>query len=167
MHDVYSGWRASCMATVIEAIPFGGEHRLEFHAKDPVGPHVVFSGFADCLEVLGKSDDADEDYEVHLVIGPFWTSDDPQTVVPYVTIVGFSNTDADEDDSQNWSLHGLRWTTDKKGAPPGSARIRLEFTINVRGEHSNVYRLEYHVTARGRSKLPQGLGSPGPVLGKK
>ena len=67
-------------------------------------------------------------YEVHLKVGPWWR--DVQVCVPHVTIAGFKNTDADEDDQQEWIIRDLKWTTDGEGAPnAGEVRIRLEFKV--------------------------------------
>jgi hypothetical protein len=145
------------------------EHRLRFKPADPAWEHVVASGevnLADssfeALVLQGEFDDSTSMYEVHLKVGPWWR--DVQVCVPHVTIAGFKNTDADEDDQQEWIIRDLKWTTDGEGAPnAGEVRIRLEFKVGLRGEASWLRWLGYHFTAAGRKLGVGGISQPGPI----
>lgn len=145
------------------------EHRLHFKPGDPAWDHVVASGEVDLLqpsssslELQGLFDDDTSMYEVHLKVGPWWR--DVQVCVPYVTINGFKNTNADEDDEQEWLIRDLKWATDGEGAPnPGEVRIRLEFKVGLRGEASWLQWLGYHFTAAGRRLGVGGVSQPGPI----
>ena len=118
------------------------EHRLRFKPADPAWEHVVVSGEVNLLKpsaengvLQGHVDNSTSWYEVHLKVGPWWR--DVQVCVPHVTINGFMNSDADEDNEQEWIIRSLKWTTDGEGAPnPGEIRIRLEFEVGLRGESS-------------------------------
>lgn len=145
------------------------EHRLRFKPADPSWEHVVVSGEVDLYEpsteslaLQGFFDDSTSWYEVHLIVGPWWR--DVQVCVPHVTINGFKNSDADEDDEQEWIIRNLKWTTDGEGAPnPGEVRIRLEFQIGLRGEASWLQWLGYGFTAAGRKLGVGGITQPGPI----
>jgi hypothetical protein len=79
------------------------EHRYQFTAENPAGPHVVIQGTAGAAEgaLLGNEDEEiANEYEMHLVVGPYWKYVD--SAVPSVTINGFWNSNADEDDQQIW-----------------------------------------------------------------
>jgi hypothetical protein len=65
--------------------------------------------------VEGTDDDTLTEYEMHLIVGPWWR--DVKVWVPFVTITGHLNTDSDEDDQQMWIVRDLKWTTDGEGAP--------------------------------------------------
>jgi hypothetical protein len=137
------------------------EWRLKFDAKDPSGPHVVVSGNVNIAQLAnGTSDEHFEEYLVHLVVGPYWKS--VNQVVPLVTVSGFENTNADEDDEEAWWITDLTW--DAQSGPPGpnvdEERIRLKFKISVKGENSHVLGVAYQLTARGRELGHQGLNSP-------
>jgi hypothetical protein len=157
---------------VIVEIPFAlmaPEHRLRFKPAEPDWEHVVVSGEVDLMTVTfqsltlqGDFDDSTSWYEVHLKVGPWWR--DVRVCVPHVTINGFRNTDADEDDEQEWVIRNLKWTTDGEGAPnPGEVRIRLEFQIGLRGEASWLQWLGYGFTAAGRLLGVGGVTQPGPI----
>ena len=141
-------------------INFEKEHRYQFEAKSPAGPHVVVSGNTWGLGTLGTNDDTFEDYEVRLIVGPWWK--DVQNVVPFVTINGFMNDDWDEVDAAGWEVTDLTWDTVGGDQAPhlDEERIRLKFILRVRGEGSAVIRTAYHFFARGRQLGAEGLGSP-------
>jgi hypothetical protein len=85
-------------------------------------------------------------------------------VVPKVTIDGFRNTNADEDDQQKWEIKDLSWdTVGELGPANDELRIRLRANVLVRGQASQVIRLGYYLLARGRRLGQGGLGTPGPV----
>jgi hypothetical protein len=145
------------------------EHRLAFKPAAPAWDHVVVSGEVDiesssseALALQGEFDDSSSTYEVHLIVGPWWR--DVRVCVPSVTINGFNNTDADDDDQQLWIIRDLKWTTDGEGAPnPDEVRIRLEFMVDLRGESSWLRRFGYHFTAAGRKLGVGGISQPGPI----
>lgn len=144
------------------------EHRYQFRAQSPAGPHVVVQGSVDTfLNAVGllqgnPDDGQDNEYEVRLLVGPFWR--DVQAVVPKVTIDGFRNTNADEDDQQKWEIKDLSWdTVGELGPANDELRIRLRANVLVRGQASQVIRLGYYLLARGRRLGQGGLGTPGPV----
>ena len=159
------------MAQIIEIPPslMVPEHRLLFKPAEPAWDHVVVSGEVDLVTssdesfaLQGASDDDTAMYEVHLKVGPWWQ--DVRVCVPHVTINGFKNTNADEDDEQEWIIRDLKWTTDGEGAPnPGEVRIRLEFNVGLRGESSFLRWLGYGFTAAGRKLGVGGIFEPGPV----
>jgi hypothetical protein len=96
------------MAQVVEipASLMAPEHRLRFKPVDPSWEHVIVSGEVNSSDpeisnvVQGEYNDNTSWYEVHLKAGPWWR--DVQVCVPYVTINGFYNRFADEDDEQEW-----------------------------------------------------------------
>jgi len=145
------------------------EHRHAFRPQSPSWDHVVVSGEVDLdtfsvesVALQGHEDDVTSMYEVHLKVGPWWK--DVRVCVPQVSIDGFHNNDADEDDEQEWIVRDLQWTTDGEGAPnPGEVRIRLEFKIGLRGESSFLKWIGYGFTAAGRELGEGGVGSPGPI----
>lgn len=137
------------------------EWRLQFAAKNPSGPHVVVSGNVNLSQqAKGTADDHFEEYEVHLVVGPYWKS--VNQVVPHVTFSGFENTNADEDDEEAWWITDLTW--DALSGEPGphvdEERIRLKFKIGIKGENSNILGVAYQLVARGRELGFEGLNSP-------
>ncbi|MGI9546127.1 MAG: hypothetical protein ACR2MM_02730 [Flavobacteriaceae bacterium] len=138
------------------------EHRYQFAAKSPAGPHVVLSG-AVVLHAKGEEDDQYTGYDVRIVVGPWWR--DVASVVPFVTIAAFVNDDWDSVDEAGWGISKLEWDT--IGGPntpaPDEERIRLKFNLSVKGEGSMVFRIAYQLTARGRRLGVNGLNSPGPV----
>lgn len=153
-------------------VKFAKESRIGFTA--PAGPsqppfqHVVFQGSV--LNIIHTGDDINADAGsdadvinnlIHLVVGPWWG--DLQKVVPHVTIGEYYSSNPDQDDYMRWSIQGLTFT--KKagaiGSPnAGEKRIQLEFTVGLQGTHSHVYRLNYYVTAVGRSLGVGGIESP-------
>ena len=145
------------------------EHRHAFKPASPSWDHVVVSGevdldnsSAEAVALQGHSDDDTSFYEVHLKVGPWWR--DVQTCVPQVSIDGYLNHDADEDDQQSWIIRNLKWTTDGEGAPNvGEVRIRLEFEVGLRGEATWLRGLGYGFTAAGRRLGVGGVGQPGPI----
>lgn len=145
------------------------EHRHAFRVDSPSWDHVMVSGEVNVADsiveyttVQGHDDDITSEYEVHLKVGPWWR--DVQVCVPHVVISGFKNTDADEDDEQEWIVRDLKWTTDGEGAPnPGEVRIRLEFKVGLRGEASWLQRLGYEFMAAGRNLGVGGVAVPGPI----
>lgn len=161
------------MAQIVEIPAFlmVPEHRHSFKPQAPSWDHVVASGEVDFTQPLdvdegfvvqGHHDDSTSFYEVHLKVGPWWR--DVQVCVPHVTINGFMNTDADEDDEQEWIIKDLKWATDGEGAPnPGEVRIRLEFVVGLRGERSWLRWLGYSFTAAGRRLGVGGISEPGPI----
>jgi hypothetical protein len=157
------------MPTVIEvpANLIAPEHRLAFKPASPSWDHAVVSGEVDFvnsapLSVEGETDDDLTEYEIHMVVGPWWR--DVQVCVPSVTIAGHLNTNSDEDDQQMWIVRDLKWTTDGEGAPnPGEVRIRLEFKVGLQGEHSWLRQLSYYFTAAGRQLGLGGITKPGPI----
>jgi hypothetical protein len=109
-----------------------------------------------------ENEETDNEYDVYLLVGPYWK--DVEAVVPSVTIDGFHNDNADEDDEQKWEIKGLTWdTVNEFGPNSDELRIRLKFTVLVRGERSFVIRLGYYLIARGRQLGSGGLNAPGPV----
>jgi len=159
------------MPTVIE-IPANrmvAEHRHAFKPQSPSWEHVVASGEVDldnaspeAIALQGHSDDETSYYEVHMIVGPWWR--DVQVCVPHVVLSGFLNEDADEDDEQAWIARQVKWTTDGEGAPnPGEVRIRLEFTVGLRGEASWLRWISYNFTAAGRRLGVGGVKEPGPI----
>ncbi len=141
------------------------EYRYHFEAQSPSGPHVVVHGSVDTLpdQLLGdENDQYQKAYEVRLMVGPLWK--DVQAVVPSVTIDGFWNNNADEDDHQWWSIKNLTWdTVNEFGPSHDELRIRLKFIITLSGEHSHIHRLGYNLFARGRALGEGGIDAPGPV----
>lgn len=148
-----------------DASQYEPEYRYQFEAKDPSGPHVVVQGSVDTEPDILQGFPLDEfssEYEVRLLVGPFWK--DVQAVVPSVTIDGFWNANADEDDEQQWRIHSLTWdTVNEFGPSSDELRIRLKFKVRVQGEYSRVMRIGYYVFARGRKLGEGGLNEPGPV----
>ena len=153
------------MAIIEAEFPIGyeKEHRFQFAAKSPAGPHVVLSGAVEISGALGKEDEFSTEYEMRIVVGPWWS--DIASVVPFVTIAAFHNDDWDEVNEAGWAVSNLEWDT--IGGPdspaPDEERIRLKFLLNVKGVGSSVYRISYQLTARGRMLGVGGLNSPGPV----
>jgi hypothetical protein len=141
------------------------EHRYKFTAESPAGPHVVIQGSAGAAEgaLLGNEDEElANEYEVHLVVGPYWKYVD--SAVPSVTINGFWNSNADEDDQQIWEVLDLQCDLVLGSGPhTGEHRLRLKFKVRVCGENSQIVRLGYYVFARGRELGDGGLNEPGPV----
>ncbi len=139
------------------------EHRYQFEAENPAGPHVVLSGAVVISGAVGEKDEFFTEYDVRIVVGPWWAH--VGSVVPFVTIAAFHNDDWDEVDQAGWGVSNLVWDT--IGGPnspaPDEERIRLKFTLSVKGEGSSVYRIAYQLTARGRRLGIGGLKSPGPV----
>lgn|GEM_PF-1891133 len=150
---------------------FEPEHRHQFEAVSPSGPHVVIQGSIRTFPsgpppngaLRGNEDDDEEnEFDVRILVGPFWK--DVQSVVPKVTIDGFVSFNPDEDDALKWEIRELEWDTiGELGASNDELRIRLKFRVIVRGEHSWITRLGYHVMARGRRLGDGGLNTPGPV----
>ena len=152
--------------TIIEpTFPTGWEpeHRHRFEAKDPAGDHVVFSGSVVLSGLKGTDDDHFDSYEVRLVVGPWWK--DVASVVPFVSLTMFSQDDWDDVDHGGWSVSDLDWDTIGGPDAPSSdeERIRLKFSVGVKGEGTSVHRIAYYVTARGRRLGSGGVKSPGPV----
>jgi hypothetical protein len=143
------------------------EHRLAFKPQSPAWDHAVVSGEVNFIDtapigVEGTDDDTLTEYEIHLIVGPWWR--DVKVCVPFVTITGFLNTDSDDDDQQMWIIRNLKWTTDGEGAPnAGEVRIRLEFTVGLQGESSWLRWLGYYFTAAGRKLGKGGINAPGPI----
>jgi hypothetical protein len=138
------------------------EWRYSFQVTSPSGPHVVVSGLGTTGEVKGMSDDHFEDYDVEMIVGPWWK--DLWSVVPIVTGSFVSNDDADEDDEQGWAISGLTWdAVSGTGAFVNEERIRLKFHAGVKGENQKLIQFGYYLTARGRELGHEGLDSPGPV----
>ena len=139
------------------------EWRLGFEAVNPGGPHVVFSGSARFAQdqstlLLGTDDDVYTDYDVHLVVGPYFQN--VVSVVPYVTILSYDNEDSDDDDEQGWRIEGLQWDAVSGTGPyVNEERIRLKFKLSLKGENTSIYRIGYYVTARGRNLGHDGLKS--------
>jgi hypothetical protein len=150
---------------------YESEWRYTFEAVNPSGPHVVFSGSVRLSdqeygfsgnEVYGTADDSYADYDVHLVVGPYWRS--VVSVVPFVTIHGFIDTNADQDDEQGWRISNLTWdAVSGTGAHVNEERIRLKFTASVIGEEAKIFRIGYWVFARGRQLGQDGLMAPPPA----
>jgi hypothetical protein len=158
-----SAQREDVMAVEPEPGAYEPEWRYEFEAAGPSGPHVVVSGIAVVAQLLtGTSDDNWEEYEVYLTVGPYWR--DVQSVVPSVTVNGFWNENADQDDQQGWALDRLTWDavsgTDQY---VDEERIRLKFFVGLLGENSYIFYLGYNLFARGRELGHEGLSSPQPV----
>jgi hypothetical protein len=143
------------------------EFRHAFRAQSPAWDHAVVSGEVDFVNIApiavrGTDDDVMDEYEIHVRVGPWWR--DVRVCVPFVTINGFLNTNADEDDQQAWIIRDLKWATDGEGAPnPGGVRIRLEFKVGLQGEYSWLRQLGYYFTAAGRRLGVGGIGEPGPI----
>ena len=129
-----------------DASAYEPEWRLQFEAKDPAGAHVVISGRVTMTQqlepplgaldmLIGTSDEKYRTYEVRLRVGPWWQS--VAAVVPFVWVMAFDNSNADEDDEQGWSLEGLSWDI-AGGLSEGhgeEARIQLKFQVSVKGEN--------------------------------
>ena len=142
---------------------FDHEHRLLFEPKAPSWQHVMLSGsLIPASSLKGTNDDTYENYDVRLVVGPWWKH--LQVVVPFVTINGFLQTDWDEVDEAGWTVRELTWDT--VGGPPGpnqdEERVRLKFILGVKGVRSYVTNIAYHLTAAGRRLGDGGVGSPAP-----
>jgi hypothetical protein len=140
------------------------EHRYQFEAGSPSGPHVVVSGSVNMHGALTGNEDEEtaNNYDVDLLVGPWWRN--VQSVVPSVTITGYSNSNPDEDDYQAWYISALTWdTVGGTGPNVDEERIRLNFKVQIRGEHSGVGRIAYYLFARGRQLGLAGLNAPGPV----
>ena len=139
---------------------FDKEHRHQFEAKAPSWVHVVASGSAPLSLTIGTSDEFWEEYDVHLVVGPWWR--DVQVVVPFVTMNGFHQNDWDEVDQAGWVIRDLSWDTVGGNQAPhlDEERIRLKFVVSVKGEGSFVMRIGYYFTAAGRRLGVEGLDSP-------
>ena len=90
------------MPTVIE-VPgnlVAPEHRLAFQPANPSWDHAVVSGEVDFvnsapLAVEGVNDDDLTEYEIHLVVGPWWR--DVRVCVPFVAIAGRPIRTTDDD----------------------------------------------------------------------
>jgi hypothetical protein len=151
---------------IIEPEPnkFEAEYRYRFDAKSPSGPHVVVQGNVNTEELMigNEFEEVDNEYELHLVVGPFWKS--VNAVVPSVTVNGFWNSNADEDDEQKWEIKDLTWDA-VSGTGPNidEERVRLKFTVLLRGENSKITRIGYYLIARGRQLGKGGLDQPSPV----
>ncbi|MDJ0835570.1 MAG: hypothetical protein QNK37_03580 [Acidobacteriota bacterium] len=140
------------------------EYRLQFLTKSPPYPHVVVQGSVNLgTDLMGNDDETiDNEYDVRLLVGPYWKH--LRNVVPSVTINGYWNSNADEDDQQKWDVWGLTWdTVGEFGANNDELRIRLKFNFRVRGEESRVMRIGYYLIANGRGLGAEGLNIPGPV----
>jgi hypothetical protein len=143
------------------AAAYEKEHRLEFAASDPSGPHVVASGSVNVAAGLKGNPDEDfyAEYDVYLVVGPWWK--DVRTVVPFVTVNGAFNENIDEDDSFAWNISDLTWdTVGGTGPNIDEERIRLKFKVAAKGENTVISRIAYYLTARGRELGHLGLKSP-------
>ena len=65
---------------------------------------------------------------MRLLVGPFWQN--VEAVVPSVTINGFWNSNADEDDEQKWEIKDLTWdTVNEFGPNQDELRIRLNCKV--------------------------------------
>jgi hypothetical protein len=143
---------------------FEAEYRYRFDAKSPAGPHVVVQGSINTegLMVGNSFEEIDNEYELHLVVGPFWR--DVKSVVPSVTVNGFWNSNADEDDEEKWEVKDLTWdAVSGTGPNVDEERVRLKFTVLLRGENSKITRIGYYLFARGRQLGTSGLNAPSPV----
>lgn len=82
---------------------YEAEFRHRFEAVSPAGDHVIVQGSVYTGNALvgnqdDEEDETDNEYDVRLLVGPFWRN--VKAVVPSVTINGFWNSDADDDDQQ-------------------------------------------------------------------
>ena len=137
------------------------EHRLQFEAKAPSWTFVVISGsVGGSLLFVGGDDENYTTHEMELVVGPWWR--DVQDVVPFVTVNGFDESNADEDDEMGWSIEQLTWDTvgGTQGPNIDEERIRLKFKILLKGEEAHVTRIGYYLTAGGRALGAGGIDSP-------
>lgn len=150
--------------TVIEVNSYEPEWRHLFQAASPDGVHVVVSGNGFTADVNGTSDEKDEEYEVHMIVGPFWGGQGVTSVVPVVVASNYRNLNADEDDMQGHYITGLVWDA-VSGTGPNvtEERIRLKFTAAVLGEYGQILNFAYYFTAYGRELGKDGLKAPGPV----
>lgn len=153
--------------TIIELPPVGdfeAEYRglyqpeMEAHVgvivQGSVGTHDIFKG--------DEQDNFMKDYDVRLLVGPFWQN--VHSVVPKVTIDGFHSSNPDEDDFMHWEVRRLTWdTVGEFGPNQNELRIRLKFRVSIMGEHARIYRLGYYLLASGRRLGVGGLNQPGPV----
>lgn len=140
------------------------EHRYQFEVNNPAGVHVVLSGNISTRgELPGQEDEENFNiHEVHMLVGPWWTA--LRSVVPSVYVNGFENKAADVDDEQGWKIRDLTWdTVGGTGANIDEERIRLKFTLLVKGEESFIRHIGYNLMASGRYLGHKGLNSPGPV----
>lgn len=148
-----------------DASNYEPEYRYQFEAQNPPGPHVVAQGSVNVKGSVLQGVALDElikTYEILLLVGPYW--EDVESVVPKVTIDGFMNTNADEDDEQRWEIDNLSWdTVGGFGPNKDEKRIRLKFDLAIQGEESRIIRLGYYLIARGRRLGAGGLNQPGPV----
>jgi hypothetical protein len=78
------------MPVVIEvpAANMAPEHRLAFKPADPAWDHAVVSGEVDFINIApiaveGTDDDTLTEYEIHLIVGPWW-----RDVPYYLTAAG-------------------------------------------------------------------------------
>lgn len=146
---------------------YEAEYRHCFEAKSPtIGtkfPHVIVQGSVCGIPLMGNEDEEkDNQYDVRLLVGPYWKN--VEAVVPSVTIDGFWNSNADQDDQQKWEIKELKWDTVNEFGPNNDElRIRLKFKVLVRGEESHVFRFGYYLIAMGRQLGDGGLNIPGPV----
>jgi hypothetical protein len=136
------------------------EYRLQFASEKPSGIVVVFSGSVQGFEpAIGGSDASFNNVNVTILVGPYWR--DVQEVVPFVTLNGVLNTNSDEDDALGWLISDLKWDTEGgTGDFIDEERIRLKFTIALRGEYTSSNRVGYYVTARGRRLGHLGIKAP-------
>lgn len=152
------------MPTYVKPEPsqYEAEYRYQFQARTPRGPHVIVQGSV-ITDLRGHSDDDNSEYVVELLVGPFWKRS-IEAVVPSVTINGFWNSNADEDDQQLWEIKNLTWdSVNEFGKTKDEFRVRLTFTVLVRGEESHIIRLGYYLVASGVELGDGGLNAPEPV----
>jgi hypothetical protein len=138
------------------------EHRHLFSGVNPSWDHVIFSGSTNIAGSQGEPGDKWIENTYHLIVGPWWK--DVQRVVPYVTMNGFANDNWDEVDKAGWNISDLDWDTVGGTTQPhiNEERIRLKFTIAIKGKDSSLFRIAYHVTAAGRGIGEKGINSPDP-----
>jgi hypothetical protein len=114
---------------------------------------VVFSGSAtlnnhDRLALWDLAKAADEDvdvtFDVEIIVGPTWR--DVKQCSPMIAPRSYQNTNADEDDQQQWVISPCSWEEAEMGV---GKRIRLKFAMHQRGEETSFNGIAYQVTATG------------------
>jgi hypothetical protein len=94
------------------------------------------------------AEDAGDDHpvnsEIEVIVGPRWR--EVKQCSPVVAPRAYWNSNADEDDQQQWIISPCGWEVVDTG---GGKRIRPKFTMTQLGEKTKFYGIAYQVTATG------------------
>jgi hypothetical protein len=110
--------------------------------------HMSFTGFAQIHARGGEDEEHFKQYDVEIVVGPWWRA--VRQVTPMVTVSFWSHKNSDEDDNSGWAVDKVTWdTVGGTGAHLEQERIQIRCRVSVKGEHAQVVTLGYYVHGRG------------------